>query len=74
MVWAAMLMVLIAIYQVPPLVKQKQWAELAVCPDLDHGHCLRLAGPLPGAGPRPVEMIRALMQTIYSYLGLDIQV
>ena len=75
MVWAAMLMVLIAIYQVPPLVKQKQWAELAgfaLVWTMATAYALLVLSPVPV--PRPIDLIRALMQAIYSYLGLDIQV
>lgn len=71
----ALIMVLIALFQVPSLVNQKQWGELAgfaLVWTMAAAYALLVVSPVPV--PRPIEALRVLLQMIYSYLGLDIQV
>ena len=52
--------------------RQKQWGELAGFAPAWTMAAIRWLSPVPV--PRPIEALRVLLQMIYSYLGLDIQV
>lgn len=75
MFWVALFMILLALLQVPFLVKQKQWGDLAgygLVWIMAATYAMLVAGRVPL--PRPVEILRPLFQALYRLLGLEVEV
>lgn len=73
--WVALIMILLALLQVPSLVNRKQWGELAgysLVWLMAATYALLVAARVPL--PRPVEVVRTLLQALYRFLGLEIQI
>jgi hypothetical protein len=75
MFWVALIMALLALLQVPSLVNRKQWGELAgyaLVWTIAAAYALLVAARAPV--PRPIEVLRLLLQALYRSLGLEIQI
>ncbi|MEW5786066.1 MAG: hypothetical protein AB1767_13500 [Bacillota bacterium] len=68
------IMILIAILQIPPLLKNKQWPELAGFGAIwvfATVYIALLSAGVPIANP--TEILRPLLQGFYRWIGLDIE-
>lgn len=67
------IMLLMAALQAPPLVRQKQWPELAGFGVMWIAATVYAALITTGVNiPNPTELLRPLLQSFYRLIGLDI--